>query len=283
MLHIFHHNDADGLMSAAIVSAYHHDWAKVLYSCDYGRDLDLSKVSKEDTVFIVDFSFPKEKMLELCEKTDKVIWIDHHKTSIVKYEEDGLSTLLNGKVTVFHDTSKAGCRLTWEFMHPNMAVPEVVLLAEDWDLWKFLYPHTKVFHAYCDLINSWDVQAYEAMLAMTPTGLGEALKTGEGVLAYQQRIVNQAVQNAIVVTPLRYENIKTVMVNASSLISKVAEALLEKYPEAHIAEIYMDDLRMERQVVSLRSRENGPDVSYFAKMYGGGGHKNAAGYHRSLL
>jgi nanoRNase/pAp phosphatase (c-di-AMP/oligoRNAs hydrolase) len=121
------------------------------------------------------------------------------------------------------------------------------------------------------------------MLAMTPTGLGEALKTGEGVLAYQQRIVNQAVQNAIVVTPLRYENIKTVMVNASSLISKVAEALLEKYPEAHIAEIYMDDLRMERQVVSLRSRENGPDVSYFAKMYGGGGHKNAAGYHRSLL
>ena len=32
-------------------------------------------------------------------------------------------------------------------------------------------------------------------------------------------------------------------------------------------------------IVSLRSAEDGPDVSVIAKDNGGGGHKHAAGYH----
>ena len=38
---------------------------------------------------------------------------------------------------------------------------------------------------------------------------------------------------------------------------------------------------IDRSIVSLRSRPGGPDVSAIAKMWGGGGHKNAAGYRLS--
>lgn len=36
------------------------------------------------------------------------------------------------------------------------------------------------------------------------------------------------------------------------------------------------------RVFSLRSTEDGPDVSEIAKSYGGGGHKNAAGFQMPI-
>ena len=59
--------------------------------------------------------------------------------------------------------------------------------------------------------------------------------------------------------------------------SDVCHALLQDRPVADIAMTY-SRLANGKWRHDLRSREDGPDVSKIAQGYGGGGHKNAAGF-----
>ena len=65
------------------------------------------------------------------------------------------------------------------------------------------------------------------------------------------------------------------MVNATTLVSEIGEALA-KEPGVHFALLFRQDGRGYR--ISLRSR--GPeqaDVAAIARLFGGGGHRTAAG------
>ena len=90
----FYHSDADGLFSAFHVLAHwkkthpsyeynQYDFMKVDHTSNLTRRI--SELIKGETVFIVDFSFPVDKMKELLQVTDKVIWIDHHQSDIDEY------------------------------------------------------------------------------------------------------------------------------------------------------------------------------------------------------
>jgi len=57
------------------------------------------------------------------------------------------------------------------------------------------------------------------------------------------------------------------------MASDVAGELSEGYPFAAVFWVSQSE-----KTYSLRSRENGIDVSEIAKKYGGGGHKHAAGF-----
>ena len=60
----FHHNDADGKMSAAIVAESHPECKFV--EVKYGDDIQHHFIGKNfDFVFIVDFSFPTEVIDQL--------------------------------------------------------------------------------------------------------------------------------------------------------------------------------------------------------------------------
>ena len=61
--------------------------------------------------------------------------------------------------------------------------------------------------------------------------------------------------------------------------SDVGHLMLERYPGT-IAMTWSDGGGYRH--VSLRSLDDRPDVSEFAKKYGGGGHRNAAGYRVPL-
>ena len=65
------------------------------------------------------------------------------------------------------------------------------------------------------------------------------------------------------------------MVNATGHIDVVGHTMCTHYPEAPFAVVYQD--LKEQRKWSLRS--NGDfDVAEFAKIWGGGGHKKAAGF-----
>ena len=50
-------------------------------------EFPLNKIEKDERVFIVDFSIEPEDMRELLKITKNVVWIDHHKTTIEKYQD----------------------------------------------------------------------------------------------------------------------------------------------------------------------------------------------------
>ena len=89
----FFHNDMDGRCAAAIVVKYYNgDIDATLQDEDlqcipavYGDPFPFDQISEGEHVVIVDFSLESlgdwEKLIDLC-GINKIIWIDHHKTSI---------------------------------------------------------------------------------------------------------------------------------------------------------------------------------------------------------
>jgi len=109
MIYIFYHRpDLDGHCSGAIARYYYESVVKKSFemtAINYEDDFPWDKIQKDDTVVMVDFSLqPSEGMRKLA-KSCKLIWIDHHKSSLADLgdlEADGL-----------RDTQYAGCELTW--------------------------------------------------------------------------------------------------------------------------------------------------------------------------
>lgn len=105
MIHIYHHFDADGYGAAAIISAmyivnrcgifaFRNEVVK-FHSCRHDYPLDLESFDpKNDTMYIVDYSFSREDdqkaLAEMLKNNPdmKFIWIDHHKTSKVIIAND---------------------------------------------------------------------------------------------------------------------------------------------------------------------------------------------------
>ena len=82
----YYHNDADGILSAAIVN-HNVEGKKVFIKSDYGIKIDWELIEPDDVVYIVDFSFPPYEMDTMCLAAEKVVWIDHHISAIKKWEE----------------------------------------------------------------------------------------------------------------------------------------------------------------------------------------------------
>lgn len=89
------------------------------------------------TIYLLDFSYPRDQVRRLISFNRKVTVIDHH-----EYTKSALANLDNGdgKFKLIFDASKAGCRLAWEFFYPKEPVPWLVDYAETRDLWRFDLP-----------------------------------------------------------------------------------------------------------------------------------------------
>ena len=96
-IHLFHHNDLDGRMSAAyfyqFIRKYDRAYTKtIFYEIDYVADIKdkLSKLRKGDMVVFLDYSFSNDNnwntFTDLWAKMEnKIIWIDHHATSTERF------------------------------------------------------------------------------------------------------------------------------------------------------------------------------------------------------
>ena len=124
MLCIYHVADHDGKGSAAIVKRVFPD--AELCGLNHDMDIPYDLIESHDKIVVCDISLPLEYMFKLSETKD-FTWIDHHISVIEEYE----NAMANGE----HDPIKglrrsgtAAIELTWEYFHPNEALPEGVKL-----------------------------------------------------------------------------------------------------------------------------------------------------------
>lgn len=153
---ISHSADADGIVSAYLVAKKFglKDPGDFIMT-DYGKHTDfLSKISDGEEVVICDFSFEgkSDDMKKLFEKTDKVTWIDHHKSAIEEYGNygknipglrvDGISaSMLTYCYYFLMDSGKE------KFDHSMVkAAPWLVQYVDDHDVWKYEFPNTEFFN-----------------------------------------------------------------------------------------------------------------------------------------
>jgi oligoribonuclease NrnB/cAMP/cGMP phosphodiesterase (DHH superfamily) len=134
-LFIYHANCLDGY--GAAYALYRKFSSKLFYAAQYSREPPYSLI-KDNEVYIVDFSYSKAIMQQLCDLAGSVTLIDHHKTAI-----EELSDFEHKKLIKKLDINASGAVLTWEFLELG-PLPEVYKRIQDRDLWRWEYPDTGV-------------------------------------------------------------------------------------------------------------------------------------------
>lgn len=210
---------------------------------------------------VVDFSYPRDVMLDMKKRASGLSVFDHHKTA--KEALDGLPFAL-------FDMDRSGAGITWDALHPEKPRPWLVDFVEDRDIWRWKLSKSKEVNAWIGACRRDSFADWECLSAMP---LDKVIEKGEVVLAYIDRYVSEMVEQARVV---EVDGQRVPMVNAPYIcISELVGKLAESAPFAVGWFQRSDGL----YAYSLRSRgPEGVDVSEIAKKYGGGGHRNSAGF-----
>lgn len=208
-------------------------------------------------VFILDFAYPKNVLLDLQQRVAGLTLLDHHKTA----QED-----LCGLDFVIFDMHKSGAMLAWEYWHPGTTIPDLVAYISDRDLWQFVLPQSReVFAAICSY--PMDFQIWDNF------DINTLKQEGAVIMRLQTQLVSSMCDQVIFKEIAGY---RVPVANASTFFSDVPHELCLRYPDAPFAAYYFDRGDGKRQW-GLRSIGEF-DVSAVAKQFGGGGHLNAAGF-----
>ena len=224
-------------------------------------------------VIMVDFSYKRAVVLEMAKSAKSIKIIDHHQSAIEELAGIYVGPLswegLLCPITTIFDIERSGATMAWDFFHPNDARPPLLNHIEDRDLWRFRLDGTREIQAavfsYPYEFGVWDE-------LMRSDHLGELLAEGAAIERKHHKDVAELVgvckrtmligDHAVPAASLPY-----------TLTSDAGHLMARGEP---FAACYWDV--PEGRVFSLRSTDEGMDVSEIAKQYGGGGHRNAAGF-----
>jgi oligoribonuclease NrnB/cAMP/cGMP phosphodiesterase (DHH superfamily) len=266
----------------------------VLIPAHYGTPLP-DGLKEDDIVYLVDYSYKKPQLIELCRRVKHVWVLDHHKTAKAELFNLNISNL-----TIFFDMEKSGARLAHDFIKydPHISetklfsfgdneTPSLVKYVEDRDLWKFVYPETKPISAYLKSI-SFDYYVWlEVLNDLEIKSLKKnIIDQGDAILRFidigAESLAKKAIFIDFPIVPDATIGVPVASVNATAFISEVGEEMCTMYQDEILFSIswfYRTDGKYQ---YSLRSR-TGYDVSIVARNYGGGGHASAAGFESDTL
>jgi oligoribonuclease NrnB/cAMP/cGMP phosphodiesterase (DHH superfamily) len=256
----------------------------------YGKPVD-GDAARDKNVLFVDFSLKQDAMLVLGAAAKSIVVIDHHKTAEAELAPWAVS-LANGQsatpeyllshiydpartygapIVAWFDMSQSGAVMAWKFGHPDAIVPTFLELVQDRDLWKFKYGEdTRKFSAalrtYPMDFKVWD---------KLTTSWGGLVSEGEGILRAHNANIAKFIADAYMDT---IDGHLVPVVNVPyHYASDTAHALLTRFPGSPFTACWFR--RGDGMIqYSLRSEDCRLDVSEIAKKFGGGGHRNAAGF-----
>ena len=234
-----------------------------------------------DSIFIVDFSFTKEILLDMSQKCNVVV-LDHH----VSAEKE-----LKDLPFAHFDMSKSGAGMAWDYFYPEQKMPYVVQMVQDRDLWLFHIKHSNAFAATLqDHPEKNDYQFWDRLVIDGENYLMNDCKPDN--ICYQLieegKVIVKQVENIChnLISKKKYKIIsidgyQAALFNTTSLFSELGEyAYLNLDIDFSLSYFIKDDGHV---IFSLRSAEDKVDVSEIAKKYGGGGHACAAGFSYPAL
>ena len=285
---IYHANCADGIGAAMSVYKYFNPAITFIpLRYDQRDEWMQQELYKDRDVIIVDFSFPRAQTWKIIEDCKNFVWLDHHKTALEDYPDDTegnkisptryeLNDDLNFPgIRIILDSSKSGACLAYEFFRGDEAWPTWVQLIQDYDLWKFTLPDTKAFQKWLWSMAPWDMEKLHIALfnfELDPAFRKAAILTGEALLSEHDRQVTRTIYHRMKAV---VNGIEGLACNCpTNLTSDVGNQLAAKSNTFGLCWTMND----KREIIcSLRSTGSF-DVSEIAQKFGGGGHRNAAGF-----
>lgn len=264
----YHSSDLDGHCSGAIVQHFHPHCETI--GINYGEDFPWYTISQGETVFMVDFALQPFSGMERLNTLADLIWIDHHKTAIEEAELRGFGCKGIRRIGI------GACALTWEYMTKVPAPYAVGLLAE-YDVWDHSNPNTLPFQYGLRFEEDTrpDQTALWEKLFDGKSFVVEIVDRGRLLLEYERR------QNAKFCAAYSFETTlatyRAIAINKGFTNSKVFDSVWD--PEKYDMMVTFCRLPKAQQwAVSMYTDKKEVDVGAIASHFGGGGHKNAAGF-----
>lgn len=295
---IYHGNCADGFTAAWAI------WKRFGDEAEYfpGVYQQPPPDTKGRDVILVDFSYKREVLREMSVMARSILVLDHHKSAAedlyhgadmtngwccvdrqdrpevkgaVTWEriqgnvaQDQSENVGQAVIYALFDMNRSGAGLAWDFFHPDTPRPALVNYVEDRDLWRFALPGTREIQAavfsYPYEFGIWEMLARSDMNALRDAGAAIERKhhkdIAELVKVCQRRMTIAG--RDVPVASLPY-----------TLTSDAGHLMAHGEP---FAACYWDT--PDKRVFSLRSTDEGEDVSAVAQAFGGGGHARAAGF-----
>lgn len=314
---IYHANCTDGFGAAFAAWLKLGDEAEYL-PMEYGRSVGANLPMFEDRdVYILDFSLPREQMDWLFQHAKRVVWLDHHKTAFEMWckgvpEKGWICQRLNctednpsGNVHIELNNNKSGALIAWEYFHPITKVPMLIQHIDDRDRWQFKLEGSKELHAALASYKPWTFEMWEAHFLVGDIRFGALKDEGAAILRAHNQHVQSALKQARA-CEIRWGEIFATADNTPAVrkgfevggyskgFAETRIGLAANAP-AFLASDLGHELALKSCTFGLvwsmagdgqvhcSLRSNGDyDVSAIAKVFGGGGHRNAAGFSTDI-
>lgn len=266
---LYHGNCPDGFTAAWAV------WRALGDSAEY-REVNYGAPPPDDVhgrrVILVDFSYPRAVLDMIASRAARVEIYDHHKTA--EADLKGWADEAPASRHVVFDMKRSGAGIAWDCFHHGPR-PPLVDYVEDRDLWLWQLAQSREVSEY---LFSWprDFQTWNDIAHELEHRLMEAIRQGLALLRAKRARVAKVCEN---VRWLHFGETLIPVVNAAWDMSELGEYLTERFPGAPCGGYYFD--RADQRQWGFRSVGDF-DVSALCKQYGGGGHKNAAGFQSAI-
>ena len=236
--------------------------------------LDVASHRGAEVVF-VDIAPDNETLRGLSEVVERLVVLDHHRSSRERYRSDpSLENLIEaGGHRVIFDLDHSGAVLAWNYFHPETPAPELLLYVQDQDLWSWKLPRSEEVNA---AIGSHR-RDFEVWDELAERPVRELAAEGAPLVRAARTELERALHGA---HPLRIGERRIEAVNAPQQRSAIGHALAKRaaYGLQWGAVYRLMGTRVDVSIYSVGEL----DVSKVAAGYGGGGHRNAAGFSVSL-
>lgn len=304
---MFHANCTDGTFAA-----YAHWSSKatpddsIYYPVSYGpKWADVLKKLKSDVpdlidrrVFILDFSYPPQAVLELGRLTKAVILLDHHKSAMEQYRsyaalentDTVLKIALSSNILVYFDLDHSGAVITYQYLFgADVELPKWYEWVQDRDLWRFDLEDTSDFAAGIRFYmgsTPFDHPDHFAALDSVLTDIPDIMIKGRVVESVRNvRISKHLAQsiNTVVITSSCPEPDTRYRVGFKNADYDLASDLAQQLLAHHDLDMVVIYSITSRNTVgcSVRSIKT-VDSSFFSLHHGGGGHPQANGCEISM-
>ena len=294
---IYHADCTDGYGAAFAAWLKLGDEAEYL-PLQYGDLLKATNMYKRE-VYILDFSFPPETMDFIFADANRVVWLDHHATSR-PYAEGKCGGYIESRTErhsetydIVHDNNKSGALLAWEHFHPGTEVPMLIKHIDDRDRWQFKLKGTKEINKAMWSYAPWSFDQWQEMT--NDVHYGSMFTEGSAILRAHDQNVTSTVKGSarpcLIIATSPKEGGEhweaNILVHATGLAANCPPFLTSDVGHELANQSGTFGLCWTLSKSGLKAqcslRSNGDyDVSAIAKAFGGGGHRNAAGFETNI-
>jgi len=266
----------------------------------------ISTPEEKRDVYILDFSFKKPIMDFIFAHARRVVWLDHHKSAFEMWlKEDSdfpLSEFLTDPQKSYAvygpgkdirlNNWKSGAVLAWEYFNPEEEIPMAIRMIDDRDRWQFKISGTKEFSAWLFSLQPWSFSQWAEIGMGDEYPTHECYDQGEAILRAHDQNVQSVVNRSARACRIVVRGTESIAGCLGEYTEHTAYPGLTANCPPHLTSDVGHALANQSGTFGLcwtlgktgsaancSLRSNGDyDVSAIAKSFGGGGHRNAAGF-----